>query len=199
MSGTLTARSKIQKEGANKDPTDVELRVAQAIYDLQVSPSAKELAEALKPLHISSAKEFDVSGGRKATVIFVPYRLHAAFKAVQLRLIRELEKKFGHFVVIVANRKVLSKPGRNNQKSQQKRPRSRTLAAVHEAILDDLVYPTDIVGKRTRFRVDGSRCLKIYLDTEDRQLLSPKVHAFTTIYKKLTGKDAAFLFPIVKD
>ena len=29
--------------------------------------------------------------------------------------------------------------------------RSRTLQAVHTAILDDLVYPAEIVGKRIRF------------------------------------------------
>ena len=32
---------------------------------------------------------------------------------------------------------------------------------MHEAVLDDLVYPTEIVGKRVRYKVDGSKTLKV--------------------------------------
>ncbi len=32
---------------------------------------------------------------------------------------------------------------------------------VHDAILTDLVYPTEIVGKRIRYRVDASKILKV--------------------------------------
>ena len=34
------------------------------------------------------------------------------------------------------------------------------LRQVHEATLIDLVYPTEIVGKRVRYRLDGSKLLK---------------------------------------
>jgi small subunit ribosomal protein S7e len=37
----------------------------------------------------------------------------------------------------------------------------RIVLQVHDAILDDLVYPTEIVGKRIRYRVDGSKVLKV--------------------------------------
>ena len=40
-------------------------------------------------------------------------------------------------------------------------PHSRTLTAVHDAVLQDLVYPAEIVGKRIRVKLDGSRLIKV--------------------------------------
>ena len=80
------------------------------------------------------------------------------------RLVRELEKKFsGKHVVFIAQRRILPKPTRKANKLKQKRPRSRTLLAVHNSILDDLVSPAEIVGKRIRIRLDGSRLFKVHI------------------------------------
>merc|ERR1712141_900192 len=68
---------------------------------------------------------------------------------------RELEKKFsGKHIVILAQRRILPKPTRKTKNQKQKRPFSRTLTSVHNAILDDLCFPAEIVGKRTRVRLD---------------------------------------------
>lgn len=124
----------------------------------------------------------------------MPYRLLKSFHKIQQRLVRELEKKFsGKDVVVVANRRIM-RPATGGASNQ--RPRSRTLMAVHEAILDDLVYPTEIVGKRIRYKTDGGKVLKVFLDPKDRNTTEYKLETFGGVYKKLTGKDVSFEFPI---
>jgi len=173
----------------NGQPTEVELQVAQALVDLEIAHKDLDLAE----LQIASAKEIE-SAGKKTIIVFVPYRQHKRYRNVQLRLVRELEKKTGKHVTIMAQRTILSK-NYSRQTGGQLRSRSRTLTTVHEAILDDLVYPTQIVGKRTRVGVDGSRLLKVYLDAKDAKDIEYKLQSFAAVYQKLTNKKTQFLFP----
>jgi len=187
----FTARKKIAKE-KGAEPDVFEESVAQALFDLEATNS--ELKSDLRDLYITSAAEIDVSSSRKAIVIHVPYRLLKSFHKIQQRLVRELEKKFsGKDVVLIANRRIMAPPSSGISNS---RPRSRTLTAVHEAILDDLVYPTEIVGKRVRYKVEGSKTLKVYLDPKDRNSVEYKLDTYGAVYKKLTGKDVVFEFPV---
>ncbi|KAG2043185.1 40S ribosomal protein S7 [Suillus americanus] len=176
-------------------PDETEVSVAQALIDLE--NNVPELKTELRALQISAAREVDVRGGKKAIVVFVPIPQLKAFHKVQQRLTRELEKKFSdRHVVFVAQRRMLSKPTRNSR-VKQKRPRSRTLTNVHEKILEDLVFPTEIVGKRTRVSVDGSKLLKVILDPKDATSLEYKLDSFSSVYRRLTGKDVTFEFPPV--
>jgi small subunit ribosomal protein S7e len=178
----------------NVPPTEIEQTVAQAILDLE--SNVPELKSELQILQISSAKEVDVKGGKKAIVIFVPVPMLKAFHKVQQRLTRELEKKLSdRYVVFLAQRRMLRKPSRHS-KIGQKRPRSRTLTVVHEKILEDLVYPSEIVGKRTRVATDGGKLIRAYLDSKDANLLEYKLDTFSSVYKNLTGKDVKFEFPV---
>lgn len=186
------AVKKIYKSKDEK-PSELEESVAKALVELEIS--SKDMSGDLRDLFFLSAKEIEVSAGKKAIVIFVPYRLHHRFQKLQSRLIRELEKKFsGKHVLILAQRTILSNNFSRHHPGQI-RPRSRTLTAVHEAILNDLVYPTVIVGKRIRFRTDGSRLLKVYLDPKDIKEVDYKLKTFAAVYKKLTNKNIEFLFP----
>ncbi|KAL5668668.1 hypothetical protein ACJX0J_020889, partial [Zea mays] len=39
-------------------------------------------------------------------------------------------------------------------------PRSRTLTPVHDGILEDVVFPVEIMGKRIRYRLDGAKVIE---------------------------------------
>ena len=192
MSTGFTWKKKIKKS-KDVEPTDLEQQVAQALYDLETTEN--ELKNDVRDLYITSAKQLETASKKQVVVIFVPFVKLAAFHKIQHILVMNLEKKFsGKHVVIIAQRRILPEPTRNNKVSLQKRPRSRTMTAVHEAILEDLVYPTEIVGQRIRVRLDGSRLLKVHLNQADQRSVEDKVETFSTVYKKLTGKNVSFEF-----
>ena len=66
-------------------------------YNMQQMSSADFKAD-LQGLHISAAKEVDVTGGRKAIIIFVPYKQLKDYHKIQPKLVRELEKKFRYWL-----------------------------------------------------------------------------------------------------
>lgn len=58
---------------------------------------------------------------------------------------------------------------------------SRTLTSVYDAILEDLVYPVEIVGKRIRVKLDGSQLIKVHLDKNEQTNIEHKVQSFTLL------------------
>ncbi|GKA02792.1 HIPL1 protein-like protein, partial [Tanacetum coccineum] len=182
-----TSMKKISKD-KGVDPTEFEQTVAQALFDLE--NTHQELKSDLKDLYINSASQIDVAGNKKAVVIHVPYRLSKPFRKIHTKLVRELEKKFsGKDVVFLATRRIVRPPKKG---SAAQRPRSRTLTAVHEAMLEDIVHPAEIVGKRIRYRLDGSKLIKVYLNPKARNDTEYKLETFAGVYRKLSGKDVVF-------
>jgi len=140
--------------------------IGQALLDLESSSDLKH-----KALFFQAAKEVEIKQGKKAVILFVPYRNLKNYHERSenfLRIIRELEKKFSKQFVVIAQRRIIRKTPSDNKKKMQKRPDSRTVKKVHEAILDDLVFPAEIIGKRTRVRLDGSKLLKVHLDNKEK-------------------------------
>lgn len=177
----------------SQEPSELELQIAQSLIDLEANSA--DMKADLRPLQFKSVREIEVSGGKKAIAIFVPVTHLAGYHKVQIRLTRELEKKFpDRHVVFLAERRILPKPARKSRKLQ-KRPRSRTLTAVHDSILSDLVFPTEIVGKRIRYLVGGNKVYKVLLDAKDSSNIDYKLDSFQSIYQKLTGKQVVFEIP----
>ncbi|XP_051167343.1 40S ribosomal protein S7 [Leptopilina boulardi] len=188
----FTSNAKIIKSGG-AEPDACEASVSQALLELEMN---SDLKSQLRELHITKAREIEANN-KKSIIIYVPMPKLQAFHKIQTRLVRELEKKFsGKHVMFVGDRKILPKPTRKTRtKNKQKRPRSRTLTAVYDALLEDLVFPVEIVGKRIRVKLDGSQLIKVHLDKNEQTNIEHKVDTFASVYKKLTGRDVAFEFP----
>ncbi|XP_030937257.1 40S ribosomal protein S7-1-like [Quercus lobata] len=187
-----SARRKISK-AEDASLTGTEELVAEALFDLE--HTNQELQSDLKDLYIDSAAPIDV-GDRKTVVVHTPYRLRKAFRKIHVRLVRELEKKFsGKNVILIATRRTVRPPKKG---SAVQRPRNRTLTAVHEAMLEDIVLPAEIVGKRVRYRHDGSKIMKVFLDPKERNNTEYKLDSFAAVYKKLSGKDVVFEYQVTE-
>jgi small subunit ribosomal protein S7e len=66
---------------------------------------------------------------------------------------------------------------------------------VHDAILGDLVFPVEIVGKRLRTKEDGSKVLKVILDEKERGGVDYRLDTYSEVYRRLTGRGVNFEFP----
>jgi len=184
---------KIVKAGGEQ-PDELEKAIGEALLELEVN---SDLKNQLRELYITSAKELDVGDKKKCIIIFVPVPLLKAFQKIQIRLVRELEKKFsGRHVLIVGQRRILPKPTRKTRNQKQMRPRSRTLTAVHDSILEDICFPSEIVGKRIRVKLDTTRMIKVVLEKAHQTTVEHKMDTFAAVYKKLTGKDTNFSFEL---
>ncbi|KAG6746850.1 hypothetical protein POTOM_049221 [Populus tomentosa] len=63
-------------------------------------------------------------------------------------------------------------------------------------LLEDLVMPAEIAGERIRYRIDGSKIMKVFLDPKEHN--SRELETFSAVYRKLSGKDVVFEYPVTE-
>ncbi|XP_075249127.1 small ribosomal subunit protein eS7-like [Convolutriloba macropyga] len=169
------------------DPTAFELDIAKIFEKTELG---------LGHLYFNSAKEIELADGKKVVVIYFPMPLIDDWRKVITKVVNELEKKLqGRSVFFVGNRTILKKEKRGmfKPKGLQKRPRNRTLFAVYDEILADLVRPGLIVGKRTNYTPAGTY-IKVFVSKQHQNALESKVETISALYKKLTNRTVYFSF-----
>lgn len=117
----------------------------------------------LKDFFLDSVKEIEVTLQKGKTkniyLVFVPYVCLRLLQKVQKKILLDVEKRLKVQVLFIAKRNIQSKWVKTHK--SQMRPRNRTLTAVHDGILEDMVLPGTIIARRIRCRVDGSRFYKM--------------------------------------
>ena len=179
---------RIDKKG---EATALEQEVAAALSEVTAS-SEEGMKKALGNLKIAGVKEA-AADGQKVLILSVPYKQVNAYHQVQGYLIPELEKKLsGSQVVIVGKRRAFPKTCEKGRRYRAIRPNGRTLRAVNEALLDDVVYPTSIVGKRIHYDVKGGQTTFVFLDQNDKTRVEDRLSGFSAAYNRLTGLRTVF-------
>jgi small subunit ribosomal protein S7e len=180
---------KIHKKG---EVSPLEQQVIASLTEIQ-NNSEEAVKAALRNLKISGVKEA-TGNGIRTLIVSVPYKQISAYHQVQDRIVPELEKKLaGSHVVLVAKRRAFPKTPEPNRRYKAIRPAGRTLRAVNEALLHDIVYPTAIVGKRVHYDMTGKQKTQVLLDPHDLARVEDRLPAFAAAYTKLTGIRADFV------
>ena len=180
--------SKVHKEGQAK-LDEFEEKVSAAILEIERETSDQELRTGLSRLFFSKAEKMQLKDGAMVVVLEVPVPFLKEFKEIQDAFSGSLEKKMpGASVVVFGARTILPKS------YKYKRPIDRTQTAVHEAWINDMLYPIEAVGKRTRYHVDGSKTIKILVDKKHIKDFEPRSKILSEIYKQKTNKNLAFEF-----
>lgn len=140
-------------------------------------------------------KVVEIPNGKEKPIALV-YFSHKTHKVLLTPLykkfVAELEKKLKTIVLLVAARNIQSRWVKKNR--TQKRPFSRTLTSVQEALLDELLLPGTIISDRVRVRLDGSQVRKIVIDKAEQHFLEERADAIKNTFKKLTTRDIEISF-----
>lgn len=155
----IYARSKTSK---NPSFSHIEQQAGNALIDI-ISHFDGENKRFGQFIELNKVVEVPNGKEKPTVLVYFSFRSHKVLLyPVFKKIASELEKKLNTIVLLVSARNIQSRWVKKNR--TQKRPYSRTLTSVYEAILNELILPGQVIGDRTRVRLDGSTVRKITLD-----------------------------------
>ena len=177
------SKKESQKKGA---VSEIQKNVATALE--KIKDSEKEHKAELDPLKIEHANEIQMSEEQKCYLIQISTQNLAGFKKIHPLLTQKLEERLSSTVMIIPARKRVNGKEYRNYVSK-KVPRDKTLTAVFDAYLDDILYPATIIGKRIRYPVGKTtRTYKVIIDPLDKDSIFHRLDAIKACYKALTNR-----------
>lgn len=187
--GAIYARAKTTK---NCQYSAIEQQAGLAILDV-VSHLEGDNKRIGSFIEINKVAEIPMGKEKPAILIFFSHKSHKVLLTpLYKKIVAELEKKLKTVVLLVASRNIQSRWIKKNR--TQKRPFSRTLTSVQEALLTELLLPGNIISDRTRVRLDGSSIRKLVLDKTEQHFLEERTQAIINAYKKLSTRDIEISF-----
>lgn len=172
--------------------TEIEKNLGNLLVKLQTSEN--ELKAELEKVTIEAASEIVIESGKRCYLVKVACPSIKDLKKVQPLLVKKFEDHFSTPVVIIPSKNKID--GKVYRKYRgTKVPRDRTLTAVYDGYLDEMIYPATLIGKRIRYPKGQSRLYKIFVDPLDKELIDYKVPSITACYKSLTKRNLQIEYP----
>ena len=156
--------------------------------------SHTEFKGLMKELKIENVTEFKYEEGKTFLLVNVNEAGAKNLQKVHIDLVKRLESTTGKPVIVIPQRKTIDGKKYRNFIGK-KVPRTKTLTYVRENLLEDLVFPATIVGKRTRYPRGQQKQLKVLVDQVDKEHIQSKTSAICVGYKSLTGHELSIDFP----
>jgi small subunit ribosomal protein S7e len=180
------------KPNKNPQPSQMESQVTTALQEV-ISGLDEAEKKACKFVGIKKVVELPNEKEKPIILAFLTNRSHKVLiTSLYKKLVNELEKKLKTFVLLLAARNIQSRWVKKNR--TQKRPFSRTLSSVQEALLTELLLPGIVISDRVRVRLDGSQVRKVTLDKTEEHFLEERTEVIKKAYKKLTTRDLEIAF-----
>jgi small subunit ribosomal protein S7e len=178
----MSKKEKSQKGGAG----DIHKSITNALE--KIKDQEKDHKAELDLIKIEHANEVGIGEDNKCYLVQVSSSNPANFKKIHPLLTKKLEEQLSSPVIIIKSRKRVN--GKEYRTFVSKKvPRDRTLTAIFDAYLDDILYPATIIGKRIRYPVGKTtRKFKVIVDPLDKDTIEYKIPAMTACYCALTNR-----------
>lgn len=143
---------------------------------------------------VCDVKEFNLTTAenlkRKVYVVYLPYAFGQENKSQIANIVNAIQDKKKATAFVVNQRVIINK----KSDFKQRIPRSRTLTSVYDSLLEDLLVPTYVIGKRTCIRLNGQSYYKIYVNDVHQEALKNRIDTIEKIYYQLTNRKTSIEF-----